>query len=172
MSASVLMVCEGNICRSPMAAALLTKALSGDGGGGVGVGVGIGVDHPLAAPACCSRLTVHSAGTRARHGCRSDDLATALMAERGVDLRAHSSRALSAAQVSDAQLILTMTRAQRTLIEARYPSARGKVYRLGEHDRLDVVDPYRRGRFIFELAVAQIEQGVSRWLSAIASLQH
>ncbi|RDJ99577.1 low molecular weight phosphotyrosine protein phosphatase [Paraburkholderia lacunae] len=140
------MVCEGNICRSPVAAALLAKALP--------------------------QVAARSAGTRALVGYGADPLAVELMDARGVDLRPHVSTALSAAQVHGAQLILTMTRAQRALIERAYPFARGKVYRIREHDQLDVVDPYQRGRFIFELALTQIEQGVQRWLGAIAGLQH
>jgi protein-tyrosine phosphatase len=91
---------------------------------------------------------------------------------RGIDMRAHVSTALTSAQVRGAQLILAMTRTQCRMIETAFPFARGRVYRLGEHDQLDIVDPYRRGRFTFEMAVAQIEQGVQRWLGAIAGLQH
>ncbi|PQV49950.1 low molecular weight protein-tyrosine-phosphatase [Paraburkholderia sp. BL21I4N1] len=142
----VLMVCEGNVCRSPMAAALLNKALP--------------------------QIPARSAGTRALAGRRAAPFAVALMDERGLDLRPHVAAPLTSAQVRSAQLILAMTRAQCGTIERVFPFARGKVYRLGEHDRLDIVDPYQRGRFTFEMAVAQIEQGVRRWLDAIAGLQH
>ncbi|WGS53981.1 low molecular weight phosphotyrosine protein phosphatase [Paraburkholderia sp. D15] len=140
----VLMVCEGNLCRSPMAAALLAAALP--------------------------RVAVHSAGTRALVGRRAPALAVELMDGRGIDLRPHVSSVLTPAQVRGARLILAMTRAQCALIEHAFPFARGRVYRLGEHERLDIVDPYRRGRFTFELAIAQIEQGVQRWLDAIAAV--
>jgi protein-tyrosine phosphatase len=138
------MVCEGNICRSPIATALLAR------------------DMPL--------INVTSAGTHALVGQGADATAVRLMDERGMDIRTHVATRLTQAHVRHAQLILTMTRAQRGLIETNYPHARGKVYRLGEHDDLDVVDPYRRDAFIFELAMAQIEQGVSRWLEPITRL--
>jgi protein-tyrosine phosphatase len=141
----VLMVCEGNVCRSPVAAALLTQALP--------------------------QVAVRSAGTRALVGHGAAPLAVELMDERGIDLRPHVSMLLTSAQVSGAQLILAMTRAQCKLIECAFPFARGRVYRLAEHEKLDIVDPYQRGRFTFEIAVAQIEQGVQRWLGAIAGLQ-
>lgn len=140
------MVCEGNICRSPIATALLAR------------------DMP--------QVDVTSAGTHALVGHGASPVAVQLMDERGLDIRTHVATLLTPAHVRNAQLILTMTRVQCALIETNYPHARGKVYRLGEHDDLDVVDPYRRGPFIFELAMAQIEQGVSRWLGPIARLSH
>jgi protein-tyrosine phosphatase len=144
MTFRVLMVCEGNICRSPIATALLAR------------------DMPL--------LNVSSAGTRALVGQCANAMAVQLMDDRGLDIRTHVATLLTQAHVRQAQLILTMTRAQSGLIEMNYPHAKGKVYRLGEHDDQDVVDPYRRDAFIFELAMAQIEQGVSRWLEPITRL--
>lgn len=143
---TILVVCEGNICRSPMAQALLAQRLPD--------------------------VEVISAGTHALVGYGADPLATQLMSERGIDMDQHVATALEFAHVSAAQLILTMTRTQRELIEAKFPFARGKVYRLGEHDQLDVVDPYRRNRFIFEIATAQIEQGVSHWVGIIARMSY
>jgi len=140
------MVCEGNICRSPIAAALL------------------GRDMP--------DVGVTSAGTRALVGRGADPVAVQLMDDRGLNIRSHVSTLLTPEQVRNAHLVLTMTRVQRELIETKYSYARGKTYRLGDHDDLDVVDPYQRGPFIFELAMAQIEQGVSRWLDTIARLSH
>jgi protein-tyrosine phosphatase len=137
----ILVVCEGNICRSPMAAALLAKALPNVG--------------------------VISAGTHAPVDRGADPAAIELMKQRSLDIGEHVTTPLTAAHLREAQLVLTMTRAQRERIEALYPFARGKVYRLAEHDHLDIVDPYRHGSFLFELALAQIEQGVSHWLHTV-----
>ncbi|MGA7779084.1 MAG: low molecular weight phosphotyrosine protein phosphatase, partial [Paraburkholderia sp.] len=112
-----------------------------------------------------------SAGTRALVGHGAAPLAVELMDGLGIDLRPHVATALTSAHLRGAQLILAMTRAQCRLIESAFPFARGRVYRLGEHEQLDIVDPYQRGRFTFEIAVAQIEHGVQRWLGAIAGLQ-
>lgn len=142
----VLMVCEGNVCRSPVAAALLTNA--------------------------SPRVYAISAGTHALVGRGAAPLAVELMAARGIDLRPHVSTVLTEELVRRAQLILTMTKAQRRLVESAFPFARGRAYRIGEHEKLDVVDPYKRGRFTFETAMAQIEQGIADWLPVIADLQH
>ncbi|MDP9154253.1 MAG: low molecular weight phosphotyrosine protein phosphatase [Pseudomonadota bacterium] len=146
MNFDVLMVCEGNICRSPIAAALLARELP--------------------------HLDVQSAGTHAHVGESANPVAVQLADERGLDIRTHIARLVTSAHVRDAQLVLTMTRAQRGLIEMNYPHAKGKVFRLGEYDAVDIVDPYMRSPFIFELAMSQIEQGVSRWLEPIARLSH
>lgn len=117
-------------------------------------------------------LGVQSAGTNARAGDGANPVAIELMDQRGLDIRSHVATLLTPSHVREAQLILTMTRVQRELIETNYPHARGKVFRLGEYDGIDVVDPYRRSPFIFELAMSEIEQGISRWLDPIAQLCH
>jgi protein-tyrosine phosphatase len=141
---SILVVCEGNICRSPMAAALLARALP--------------------------KVGVISAGTHAPVDRGADPAAIELMKQRSLDIREHVTTPLTAAHLREAQLVLTMTAIQRERIKALYSFARGKVYRLAEHERFDIVDPYRRGSFFFELALAQIEQGISHWLPIVQRL--
>lgn len=140
------MVCEGNICRSPFARAFLQRALPG--------------------------VSVDSAGTHALVGRHADPLAVQIAHERGVDLRNHMAKALGDGHVRSADVVLVMTGTQRALLLDRFPSSRGKVFRLGEHEQLDIVDPYQRHRVIFELAFSQIEQHVSKWCEDLATLAH
>ncbi|QIE22014.1 hypothetical protein [Caballeronia sp. SBC2] len=95
------MVCEGNICRSPIAAVLLMKNMP--------------------------HIGVTSAGTRALVGRGADPVAVQLMGDRGLDISNHVSTLLTPSHVRNANLVLTMTRAQRELIETNYPYARGKT---------------------------------------------
>jgi protein-tyrosine phosphatase len=44
------------------------------------------------------------------------------------------------------------------------PSAKGKVFRIGEWGKFDVADPYRKDRKIFEESLNLIETGVSEWV--------
>lgn len=60
-----------------------------------------------------------------------------------------------------------MDRGQRRLVEERYPLARGKVFRIGEHENFDVHDPYRQPRFVFERSARLLELGVNGWLSRL-----
>ncbi|MHB9833916.1 low molecular weight protein-tyrosine-phosphatase [Paraburkholderia terrae] len=137
----ILVVCEGNICRSPMAQGLLAKMLPG--------------------------VSVTSAGCAAVVGRGADPLATQLMAERGVDIAGHIAVNLNLEHVRMADLVLAMTRAQCRTIQSRYPFSKGKVYCIGEHAGIDVVDPYRRGRGAFETSLEQIEGCITKWLAAL-----
>ena len=142
----ILMVCEGNVCRSPLAQALLSRALP--------------------------TVRVSSAGTRALVGQPADRLAIELAQEHGMDLSQHVAKELSGEHLRGADIVLAMTGAQRAWILDRFPFARGKVFRLGEQEQVDIVDPYQRSRLAFEISFAQILQGVTQWCEDIASLAH
>ena len=138
---TVLVVCIGNICRSPMAEALLAKSLP--------------------------QMTVSSAGTGALIGHPADPIAQALMAERGLDLGYHRARQVTQAMCVEADLILTMDEGQRRHIESNYPLTRGRVFRLAETAKLNIPDPYRMGQEAFEHALQLIDAGVKTWAERI-----
>jgi len=115
-------------------------------------------------------VSVTSAGCAAAVGRAADPMAVKLMAEREIDIGGHIAVDLTVHHLRSAQLVLSMTQAQRRQIETTFPFATGKVYRLGERDGIDVLDPYRRERAAFETALAQIERGVSYWLDAMVRL--
>ncbi|WP_074173453.1 low molecular weight protein-tyrosine-phosphatase [Caballeronia calidae] len=144
MITSVLIVCIGNICRSPMAAGLLKDRLP--------------------------QLRVKSAGLGALIGHQADRLAQDLLSERGIDIWAHRAQPLTEALCADSELILAMDKSQKSSIEQRYPFTRGKVYRLAEFDGLDIFDPYRQDRTRFEACLELIERGVEAWSARIKAL--
>ncbi|MFM0155330.1 low molecular weight protein-tyrosine-phosphatase [Paraburkholderia sediminicola] len=146
MIKNILVVCEGNICRSPMAQGLLASHLP--------------------------KVRVMSAGLAALAGRPADPIAVQLMEAKGVDISGHIAAALSLEHVRLAQLILAMTQAQRKSIELMYPFTKGKVYRMAEHEAIDVVDPYRKGMAVFQASLDQIESGLARWLHSIARLTY
>lgn len=146
----ILIVCTGNVCRSPMAAGLL--------------------QHRLASAGLESRYEVRSAGTWATTGSPAAAYARQVMAERGIDISEHRSRDISAEDVAGVDLILVMTEAQREALLAEFPGARSKTYLLSEMigKRYDIADPYGSGRAYYEYCAEDlssiIEVGFGRIL--------
>lgn len=144
MLRSILVVCIGNICRSPMAEALLQKRL-----------------------ADCE---VSSAGLGALIGHGADPHALSLMQERGIDIGEHRARQLVDSVSRSADLILVMEQSHRRAIEQQHPYTRGRVFRLGHFEDTDVADPYRQDRAVFEECLELIERSVEHWVQRIHKL--
>jgi len=145
MIQSVLIVCIGNICRSPMAEGLLRQAMP--------------------------ELTVASAGLGALVGSPADPIAVELAAELGVDISGHRAQQMTGELASRADLILVMDSGQKADIQRLYPLASGKVFRMSELTRADVPDPYRAPRAAFEHALQLIREGIDTWLPRIRALR-
>jgi protein-tyrosine phosphatase len=140
----ILVVCVGNICRSPMAEALLRRELRGQDG-----------------------FTVESAGLGALVGHPASDYSVELMDEMGVDISGHRARQIHPDMVSDADLVLVMEAGHRRAIDDADLTARGKVHRLGEWQDKDIDDPYRQPKAAFADALVDIEAGVASWVERI-----
>lgn len=106
---------------------------------------------------------IGSAGIGALVGEAADAQAVALMRERGVDLGSHRARQLDEQLLLSHDLLLVMERAQMHWIEARWPQARGRIYRLGHWIDRDIPDPYRRDDRAFREALALIDEGFECW---------
>lgn len=105
---AVLVVCTGNACRSPMAAGILERLLSGE------------------------RAWVESAGTGALFGAPATDHAVQAAAELGADITGHRGRPLEAALVRRADLVLVMEESHRRRVLSFDPGAGPKTRLLGD----------------------------------------
>lgn|SRR5690606_7972561 len=137
----ILVICVGNVCRSPMAEALLSNALQ--------------------------RKKVASAGIGALVDAPADPIAVRLMHERGLDLTKHRARQLDEELFRDSDLVLVMEKNQQEWIELRWPQARGRVYRWGHWSGFDVPDPFQRGEQAFREALALIDRGLEDWMGRL-----
>ena len=138
---NILIVCIGNICRSPMAEALFLNRLKDN----------------------FPDVLVSSAGLAALVDHPADPMVQELMLHRGLDISAHRARQVSPEILFPADLVLTMSTRQKDQIESKIPAICGKVHRLGKWEEYDIPDPYRRPRSAFEQALVLIEQGINSW---------
>ena len=69
--------------------------------------------------------------------------------------------------VQRADLILVMESRHKRVIEENEPMVRGKVFRLGEWQDLEIPDPHRMPREAFEDALAMIDKGVADWVERL-----
>jgi protein-tyrosine phosphatase len=145
---SIMTVCIGNICRSPVAEGLMRQAL----------------------PEC----KVWSSGLHAVIGASADPTAQALALDvGGIDISAHRAQQVQAWMCTQADLILVMEATHLRELTQRYPLARGKICLLGEFGSelasapYDIADPYQQPRAAFEAAHTAIAQGVAQWASRI-----
>jgi protein-tyrosine phosphatase len=114
---SILAVCTGNICRSPAVERLLAAKLG-------------------------PTVTVRSAGTHALVGHPISDPMAALLTDSGIEPDSFEARRLSENMLKEANLVLTMTRAQRGFVVELWPPAVRRTFTLREFARLlSLVDP-------------------------------
>ena len=112
----ILVVCTGNVCRSPMAEGFLRSALASRLGD--------------AAP------SVSSAGTAGWEGAGAMDESIRAAEERGVDIGTHLARVVSPGMVEDADLVVCMAAEHRDAIARTWPGAADKTFTIKELVRL------------------------------------
>ncbi|WP_274522117.1 low molecular weight protein-tyrosine-phosphatase [Halorhodospira sp. 9621] len=140
LSGNVLVVCTGNICRSPMAERMLQAASGPEG-----------PDR------------VESVGIGALVGAGADPHAVAVMDEIGLDLRDHTARSIDSVDVARFDLILVMERGQQAWLARHFPELRGRTFRIGHWQERDVPDPFRRSKAAFRAARDQLQEAVFQW---------
>lgn len=118
MISTVLTVCTGNICRSPLAEAVLRDRLDG--------------------------VDVSSAGLHAVVGHGMDEDSAAAARQLGVPLAPHKARQFTAEIGAGADLIIVMETHHRHEIAQTWPHLLGKTFLMGHFaGGAEVPDPYR-----------------------------
>ncbi|OLQ87314.1 phosphotyrosine protein phosphatase [Vibrio ponticus] len=138
----ILVVCVGNICRSPTGERVLQQLLP--------------------------EKHVASAGIAAEKsglvGKPADKSATLLAEEHGVDLSSHQAQQLTSALCAQYDLILVMEKGHIEALTSIAPEARGKTMLFGQWiGQKDIPDPYRQSREAFEFAYQLIEESAQAW---------
>ncbi len=141
---SILILCIGNICRSPLAQVLLQRELPD--------------------------IHISSAGLNATTGAMADPLSIQIAQENGLDLSGHRAQKVTSILCKQAELILVMEKSHKAQLESLNPSVRGKVYLIGHFGTFEIADPYRQPRAAFDLAWQGISLGVADWRGRIHQL--
>lgn len=135
----ILIVCDGNICRSPTAVAIFMR-------------------H-------CPERDISSAGLIGLTGHEMDEMAREVAAAHGLHCPPHRGRRLNSDLCRKAELILVMERRQRDGLMSQFPAGSGKVMLLGHWcGGEDIPDPYRQDKNAFEHVYNLIDRAVAAWL--------
>lgn len=134
---NILVVCVGNICRSPMAEALLKQRFPDKNIDSAGVGALVG------------------------HG--ADPAAIEIMQQQNIDITDHVAKQIDEALALKYELILTMSDGQNKWIEERFPFCRGKTFKLGHWCDKDIADPYKHEMSAFITAYQDIVSSIDEW---------
>lgn len=143
---SILIVCIGNICRSPVAEAMLRAQLP--------------------------NKQFASAGLGARVGEGVDPIARQLAEAAGLNVAEHCARQLTPAMLQAADLVLVMSDGQRRAVAELSPAAMGKTMRLGNWleggKGRDIPDPYRKSQEAFQHVHQLMTEATAFWASKLA----
>jgi protein-tyrosine phosphatase len=141
MRTTLLFVCSGNTCRSPMAEALARQILAGK--------------LHLSEPELEKKgISILSAGTFAMPGARATPAAVEALAPTGADLSRHRSRPLTVELIHQADRIYTMSRNHAQAVLALAPAAADRVVTLDPSG--DIEDPIGGDVSVYQSLATQL----------------
>lgn len=140
---NILVVCVGNVCRSPAGERILQQRLPD--------------------------AVVSSAGIGALAGKPADATGAEVAAENGVSLDGHIARQVTPDLLMAADLILVMEAGHKAAIHNLAPQVGGKVMLAGHWSGgRDIADPYRRSKEFYQHVFSQLDAAMSGWAERIA----
>ncbi|SNY79851.1 protein tyrosine phosphatase [Enterobacter sp. CC120223-11] len=140
---SILVVCTGNICRSPTGERLLRQMLP--------------------------QIQVDSAGTAGLTGEAADLAAAQTAAKNGLSLEGHIARKITPAMAREYNLILVMESGHIAQVTAMVPEVRGKTLFFGQWlKEKEIPDPYRKSQEAFDHVYGLMQQASQEWAKRLS----
>lgn len=139
----VLVVCVGNICRSPVGERVLSAGLPS--------------------------LRIVSAGLHAVVGHGADATAAEAAAAQGIGLDGHVAQMLTAELGMAKDLILVMEKSHRNEVAQRLPQLLGRTMLFAHwiDGGIDIADPYRQPRAVHDRTVSLIRRAGAEWIDRL-----
>ncbi|NDL62335.1 arsenate reductase/protein-tyrosine-phosphatase family protein [Acerihabitans arboris] len=138
----ILIVCIGNICRSPTGERLLQKYLP--------------------------NKIVDSAGISALTGYEADDNAISVAAQNDLSLQNHCAKQLTKELCRNYDLILVMEKKHIQAVCKLVPEARGKVMLFGHWTSQEISDPYHKSLEAFQATYILLDNAAHKWASKLS----
>ncbi|KPD03948.1 protein-tyrosine-phosphatase [Moellerella wisconsensis] len=139
---NILVVCMGNICRSPTGERLLQNL------------------YP--------DKKVHSAGIIAKNDMPAYESTIRIAQQHNLPLNNHQSRRLTNELCREADLILVMENSHIDKVHAQFPETRGKVMLFGQWlNKTEIPDPHKRSDEMFEHVYLLMEKAAHQWKGKI-----
>ena len=134
---SILVICTGNICRSPIAERILRKIFP--------------------------NKKIDSAGVGAMVGYPADDSASHVPNIYNISLQGHKAQQFTSNLARQYELILVMEKKHIEDVSRIAPEARGKTMLLGQWLNKSIPDPYRKSDEVFNLVFKLIDEACQSW---------
>lgn len=138
---SILVVCVGNICRSPIGERLLQNVLP--------------------------TKKIASAGIMALVDKPADSSARLVAEKNALSLDGHRATQLTAKMCHEYDLILVMEKMHIEMITNIAPEARGKIMLYGHWKKQEVADPYRQSIEAFEFVYSILNSSAKKWAEVL-----